>query len=82
MGKFVDKLKQAKETVKTGVQKFEIEKNKAFTELVEKVATLELVLNDLIEKISGLQVAEKVEEKKNDKNKATKENSEKDNKPE
>lgn len=64
MGKFVDKLKQVKGEVAGKVQKFEIKKDKAFKELVEKVAKLELALNDLIEKISGLKVETKNEDNK------------------
>lgn len=56
MGKFVDKLKQVKGEVSGKIQKFEIKKDKTFKELVEKVSKLELALNDLIEKISGLKV--------------------------
>lgn len=55
MGKFVDKIKEAKNAVKTTVQKFELKKDKLFKELVERVATLETALNEISTKLEAVQ---------------------------
>lgn len=64
MGKHVDRQLGGKEVVKTAKPaNFKIESNKAFKELVEKVAVLEASIADLTEKLLAIKTVEAKQEK-------------------
>lgn len=65
MGKHLDKYKEQLGLDKKESVKFNINNNKDFRKLVERVTTLEEGLQDIFDKLSGL---EKAKNNKNNKN--------------
>lgn len=65
MGKHLDKYKEQLGLDKQEVKKFDINNSKDFKKLVERVTALEEGLQDIFDKLSGL---EKVKNNKNNKN--------------
>ena len=61
MGKHVDRYSASKQetSVNAKVPKVDIEKMKPFKDIVARVADLELAIQDIVEKITGLAQAKK-----------------------